>query len=88
MNDDADAGELRWHRRWVLYVTVDYSIEELNKSDNSTYIGETDVEATLITGCALKHNTPTKPFLERRYFPTESSRDALNRDFVSQNRSR
>lgn len=67
LNDGAEAGELRLQRHrcnWVLHVTVDYSVEAPETSDDPTYIGFDIGEAALITGCALKRNTPTEPFIE------------------------
>ncbi|SEP03030.1 transposase, IS605 OrfB family, central region [Halorientalis persicus] len=66
LNGDATAGELRLQRHrtsWELHVTVEYSVEVPPESDDPTYIGFDIGESALITGCALKRDTPRKPML-------------------------
>ncbi|NKE36524.1 IS200/IS605 family element transposase accessory protein TnpB [Natronococcus sp. JC468] len=67
LNEDAKAGQIRLQQNrnsWVLHVTVTYSVEGPETDDDETYIGFDIGESALITGCALKRNTPTKPMLE------------------------
>ncbi|GAA0253824.1 RNA-guided endonuclease InsQ/TnpB family protein [Haladaptatus pallidirubidus] len=66
LNEDAKAGEIRLqkHRKnWVLHVTVEYSIDEPSTDGDTTPIGLDIGETALITGCALKRGTPTRPIL-------------------------
>ncbi|TYL35825.1 transposase [Natronococcus pandeyae] len=67
LSEGAKAGQIRLQRNrssWVLHVTVTYSVEEPETDGDDTYIGFDIGESALITGCALKRNTPTKPMLE------------------------
>lgn len=64
LNEDAEAGQIRLqqHRtNWVLHVTVKYPIDEPTTDGNTTPIGLDIGETALITGCALKDGTPTRP---------------------------
>jgi IS605 OrfB family transposase len=60
-------GELRLqkHRKaWTLHVTVEYEIEDTSElPENPTHIGFDIGESMLVTGCALQHDSPTKPLL-------------------------
>ena len=60
-------GELRLqkHRNtWTLHVTVEYEIEDTSElPENQTRVGFDIGESMLVTGCALQHDTPTKPLL-------------------------
>jgi putative transposase len=63
---DVDAGELQLIRTetdWHLHVTVKLSGPELAEPAEPTYIGMDIGETALITGCALKREAPTRPFL-------------------------
>nr|WP_254547089.1 transposase [Halomarina sp. BND7] len=67
LNGDAKAGEIRLQQNrssWVLHVAVHYEVSEPETDGDETYIGFDIGESALITGCALKRNTPTKPILE------------------------
>ena len=67
LNGDAKAGEIRLQQNrnsWVLHVTVQYEVSEPEPDGDETYIGFDIGESALITGCALKRNTSTKPMLE------------------------
>ncbi|MFB6360670.1 MAG: RNA-guided endonuclease TnpB family protein [Halobacteriales archaeon] len=69
VNGEASAGQLRLqrHRRnWVLHVTVEFTAEEpeyTTDGDDVTHIGLDIGESALITGCALKDGSPTRPFV-------------------------
>ncbi|WP_336360149.1 transposase [Haladaptatus sp. ZSTT2] len=60
-------GELRLqkHRKtWTLHVTVEYELKNTSElPENPTRVGFDIGESMLVTGCALQHNTPTKPLL-------------------------
>ncbi|RLM83738.1 transposase [Halobellus sp. Atlit-38R] len=60
-------GELRLqkHRKtWTLHVTVEYEIEDTSEiPENPTRVGFDIGESMLVAGCALQHDTPTKPLL-------------------------
>jgi len=62
-----NVGELRLqkHRKtWTLHVTVEYEIEDTSEHpENPTRVGFDIGESMLVTGCALQHDTPTKPLL-------------------------
>ena len=67
LDGDAKAGEIRLQQNrssWVLHATVQYEVAEPTTDGDETYIGFDIGESALITGCALKRNTPTKPMLE------------------------
>ncbi|WP_231186594.1 transposase [Haladaptatus sp. DYF46] len=67
LEGDAKSGELRLQQNrssWVLHVTVEYEVDEPDTDGDQTYIGFDIGESALITGCALKRNTLTKPMLE------------------------
>ena len=60
-------GELRLQKHratWTLHVTVEYEIEDTSElPKNPTRVGFDIGESMLVTGCALQHDTPTKPLL-------------------------
>jgi len=60
-------GELRLqkHRKtWTLHVTVEYEIKHTSElPEKPTRVGFDIGESMLVTGCALQHDTPTKPLL-------------------------
>ncbi|WP_312911810.1 transposase [Natronosalvus caseinilyticus] len=60
-------GELRLQKcrtTWTLHVTVEYGIEDTTEMpENPTHVGFDIGESMLVTGCALQHDTPTKPLL-------------------------
>ena len=60
-------GELRLqkHRNtWTLHVTINYEIKDTAELPvNMTRVGFDIGESMLVTGCALQHDTPTKPLL-------------------------
>ncbi|WP_254538607.1 transposase [Halomarina litorea] len=60
-------GELRLQKHrttWTLHVTVEYEIEDTAElPENPTRVGFDIGESMLVTGCALQHDTPTKPLL-------------------------
>jgi IS605 OrfB family transposase len=62
-----NVGELRLqkHRKtWTLNVTVEYAIEDTSElPEKPTRVGFDIGESMLVTGCALQHDTPTKPLL-------------------------
>ncbi len=62
-----EVGELRLqkHRKtWTLYVTVEYVVEDTSEiPENPTRVGFDIGESMLVTGCALQHDSPTKPLL-------------------------
>ena len=67
LDGDAQAGEIQLQQNrsnWVLHVFVYYEVSEPETDGDETYIGFDIGESALITGCALKRNTPTKPMLE------------------------
>ncbi|MFU8866361.1 RNA-guided endonuclease TnpB family protein [Natronococcus sp.] len=67
LGEDAKAGQIRLQQNrssWVLHIAVTYSVEEPETDGDETHIGFDIGESALITGCALKRNTPTKPMLE------------------------
>jgi IS605 OrfB family transposase len=69
LDDDSSTkvGELRLQRHrktWTLHVTVEYEIEDTSEiPENPTRVGFDIGESMLVTGCALQHDTPTKPLL-------------------------
>lgn len=62
-----EPGELRLQKHrtsWTLHVTVEYAVEETTEfPENPTRVGFDIGESMLVTGCALQHDTPTKPLL-------------------------
>ncbi len=63
---DVSVGEFRLqeHRtNWVLHVTVEYEVAEPTEPDEPTYIGFDIGESKLLTGCALRDDTPTQPYI-------------------------
>jgi IS605 OrfB family transposase len=66
-DSNTNVGELRLqkHRKtWTLHVTVEYEIEDTSElPENPTRVGFDIGESMLVTGCALQHDTPTKPLL-------------------------
>ena len=60
-------GELRLQKHrttWTLHVTIEYEIEDTSElPENPTRVGFDIGESMLVTGCALQHDTPTKPLL-------------------------
>ncbi|WP_049967037.1 RNA-guided endonuclease TnpB family protein [Natrinema thermotolerans] len=66
LEGEASVGEFRLfqnRRTWTLHVTIEYTIKEPDASDDPTYVGFDIGESALITGCALKRDTPTTPLL-------------------------
>jgi putative transposase len=64
LTGDAKAGEIQLQRHrtnWVLHVSVDFSVPDTDSDDHTTPIGLDIGETALITGCALKDGTPTRP---------------------------
>lgn len=47
----------------MFHIAVEYEVDEPDTDGDETYIGFDIGESALITGCALKRNTPTKPIL-------------------------
>jgi IS605 OrfB family transposase len=67
LDDDSalSAGEIRLtptRKSWALHVTVKYPTEDVTElPENPTYVGLDIGETALITGCALKDGSPTRP---------------------------
>jgi putative transposase len=67
LEGDAKAGQIQLQQNrssWVFHIAVEYEVDEPATDGDETYIGFDIGESALITGCALKRNTPTKPMLE------------------------
>ncbi|GAA0241355.1 RNA-guided endonuclease TnpB family protein [Haladaptatus pallidirubidus] len=66
LEGDAKAGEIQLQqnrRSWVFHIAVEYEVDEPDTDGDETYIGFDIGESALITGCALKRNTPMNPIL-------------------------
>ncbi|SIR76129.1 transposase, IS605 OrfB family, central region [Haladaptatus litoreus] len=67
LEGDAKAGQIQLQqnrRSWVFHIAAEYEVDEPDTDGDETHIGFDIGESALITGCALKRNTPTKPMLE------------------------
>ena len=66
LDGDVTVGEFRlqkYRTNWVLHVTVEYTVEQVETPKKPTYVGFDLGESKLLTGCALQHNTPTQPLI-------------------------
>ncbi len=67
LEGDAKAGQIQLKQNrssWVFHIAVEYEVDDPETDGGETYIGFDIGESALITGCALRRNTPTKPMLE------------------------
>ena len=66
LNGGVSVGEFRLqqHRtNWVLHVTVEYEVAEPDEPDDPTPVGFDIGESKLLTGCACRDETPTRPYI-------------------------